>query len=230
MKGFTAAFLVWTLIFPNGGGKAWPTHTACRDGSLEVLYQSCASPLCTHSEPSREALPGRPEEKGHSSGPLSALWTKGKASGNDICQVETGTHRDLLSSTLQHRQDIPKAVARVRPWVRLQTQDCKRRCGGRKQLVFQRPSEVTVKEPLRSLACAAGAPRKGQQAPGSHWLRSAQLAEPSAALMRVDTRTHSDLECYPVASHKKIKTPPIKIKIQPYKKANFQIHRPSGLY
>ncbi|XP_036854254.2 lymphocyte antigen 86 isoform X1 [Manis javanica] len=41
MKGFTAAFLIWTLISPNGGGKAWPTHTACRDGSLEVLYESC---------------------------------------------------------------------------------------------------------------------------------------------------------------------------------------------
>uniref|UniRef100_A0A9L0SIY2 Lymphocyte antigen 86 n=1 Tax=Equus caballus TaxID=9796 RepID=A0A9L0SIY2_HORSE len=37
-----AAFLVWTLISANGGGgEAWPTHTACRDGSLEVLYQSC---------------------------------------------------------------------------------------------------------------------------------------------------------------------------------------------
>ncbi|XP_039725336.1 lymphocyte antigen 86 [Pteropus medius] len=42
MKGFTAAFLIWTLIFLNGGGgQAWPTHTACKDGSLEVLYQSC---------------------------------------------------------------------------------------------------------------------------------------------------------------------------------------------
>uniref|UniRef100_A0A9L0RA64 Lymphocyte antigen 86 n=1 Tax=Equus caballus TaxID=9796 RepID=A0A9L0RA64_HORSE len=42
MKAFMAAFLVWTLISANGGGgEAWPTHTACRDGSLEVLYQSC---------------------------------------------------------------------------------------------------------------------------------------------------------------------------------------------
>ncbi|ELK15001.1 Lymphocyte antigen 86 [Pteropus alecto] len=42
MKGFTAAFLIWTLISLNGGGgQAWPTHTACKDGSLEVLYQSC---------------------------------------------------------------------------------------------------------------------------------------------------------------------------------------------
>ncbi|XP_016016485.1 lymphocyte antigen 86 [Rousettus aegyptiacus] len=42
MKGFTAAFLIWTLISLNGGcSQAWPTHTACKDGSLEVLYQSC---------------------------------------------------------------------------------------------------------------------------------------------------------------------------------------------
>lgn len=42
MKGLTAAFLIWTLISLNGGGgQAWPTHTACKDGSLEVLYQSC---------------------------------------------------------------------------------------------------------------------------------------------------------------------------------------------
>ncbi|XP_047651147.1 lymphocyte antigen 86 [Phacochoerus africanus] len=42
MRGFTAALLVWTLVSPQGGGgEAWPTHVACRDGSLEVLYQSC---------------------------------------------------------------------------------------------------------------------------------------------------------------------------------------------
>lgn len=41
MKGVTAAIFVWTLISPHGGGHAWPTHTACRDGSFEVLYQSC---------------------------------------------------------------------------------------------------------------------------------------------------------------------------------------------
>ncbi|XP_066124524.1 lymphocyte antigen 86 isoform X1 [Saccopteryx bilineata] len=42
MKGFTAAFLIWTLTSPNGGGcRAWPTHMACKDGGLEVLYQSC---------------------------------------------------------------------------------------------------------------------------------------------------------------------------------------------
>uniref|UniRef100_A0A452UWH4 Lymphocyte antigen 86 n=2 Tax=Ursus TaxID=9639 RepID=A0A452UWH4_URSMA len=41
MKGFTAALLVWTLISPSSCSKAWPTHTACRDGNLEVLYQSC---------------------------------------------------------------------------------------------------------------------------------------------------------------------------------------------
>uniref|UniRef100_A0A8D1FZV9 MD-2-related lipid-recognition domain-containing protein n=1 Tax=Sus scrofa TaxID=9823 RepID=A0A8D1FZV9_PIG len=42
MRGFTAALLVWTLVSPQGGGgEAWPTHVACRDGNLEVLYQSC---------------------------------------------------------------------------------------------------------------------------------------------------------------------------------------------
>ncbi|ELK28473.1 Lymphocyte antigen 86 [Myotis davidii] len=42
MKGFTAAFFIWTLISPSDGGTpAWPTHTACKDSSLEVLYQSC---------------------------------------------------------------------------------------------------------------------------------------------------------------------------------------------
>ncbi|XP_030740645.2 lymphocyte antigen 86, partial [Echinops telfairi] len=28
------------LLYPSGG-HGWPTHTACRDGGLEVLYQSC---------------------------------------------------------------------------------------------------------------------------------------------------------------------------------------------
>uniref|UniRef100_A0A287AN09 Lymphocyte antigen 86 n=1 Tax=Sus scrofa TaxID=9823 RepID=A0A287AN09_PIG len=42
MRGFTATLLVWTLVSPQGGGgEAWPTHVACRDGNLEVLYQSC---------------------------------------------------------------------------------------------------------------------------------------------------------------------------------------------
>ncbi|XP_006181157.2 lymphocyte antigen 86 [Camelus dromedarius] len=41
MKGFAAAFLVWALVSPQGGGETWPAHTACRDGNLEVLYQSC---------------------------------------------------------------------------------------------------------------------------------------------------------------------------------------------
>ncbi|XP_008572760.1 PREDICTED: lymphocyte antigen 86 [Galeopterus variegatus] len=46
MKGFTAALLVWALISPSSGGgggvgETWPTHVACRDGGLEVLYQSC---------------------------------------------------------------------------------------------------------------------------------------------------------------------------------------------
>ncbi|XP_032717403.1 lymphocyte antigen 86 isoform X1 [Lontra canadensis] len=41
MKGLTVAVLVWTLISPSSGTKGWPTHTVCRDGNLEVLYQSC---------------------------------------------------------------------------------------------------------------------------------------------------------------------------------------------
>ncbi|XP_022442308.1 lymphocyte antigen 86 isoform X7 [Delphinapterus leucas] len=42
MRVLMAAFLVWTLLSPQGrGGEAWPTHTACRDESLQVLYQSC---------------------------------------------------------------------------------------------------------------------------------------------------------------------------------------------
>lgn len=42
MQVLMAAFLVWTLLSPQGrGGEAWPTHTACRDESLQVLYQSC---------------------------------------------------------------------------------------------------------------------------------------------------------------------------------------------
>lgn len=39
MKGLAAALLVWTLMSPRS--QAWPTHTACRDGGLEILYQSC---------------------------------------------------------------------------------------------------------------------------------------------------------------------------------------------
>nr|XP_058932717.1 lymphocyte antigen 86 isoform X1 [Kogia breviceps] len=42
MQGLTAAFLVWTLMSPQGQGReVWPTHTACRDESLQILYQSC---------------------------------------------------------------------------------------------------------------------------------------------------------------------------------------------
>ncbi|XP_049738866.1 lymphocyte antigen 86 isoform X2 [Elephas maximus indicus] len=42
MQGLTAALLAWALLHPGGGGgEAWPTHTACRDSGLEVLYQSC---------------------------------------------------------------------------------------------------------------------------------------------------------------------------------------------
>ncbi|XP_019650579.1 lymphocyte antigen 86 isoform X2 [Ailuropoda melanoleuca] len=45
MKGFTVALLVWTLISPSSCSKAWPTHTVCRDGDLEVLYQSCGEDI-----------------------------------------------------------------------------------------------------------------------------------------------------------------------------------------
>ncbi|KAM5266727.1 lymphocyte antigen 86 [Hipposideros larvatus] len=42
MKGFMAAFFVWTMISPSvGSGQAWPTHTVCKDEALEVFYQSC---------------------------------------------------------------------------------------------------------------------------------------------------------------------------------------------
>ncbi|XP_012593181.1 lymphocyte antigen 86 isoform X2 [Microcebus murinus] len=45
MEGFTAVLLIWTLIAPGSSGgsgrEAWPTHLACREGGLEVLYQSC---------------------------------------------------------------------------------------------------------------------------------------------------------------------------------------------
>ncbi|XP_045407594.1 lymphocyte antigen 86 isoform X2 [Lemur catta] len=52
MKGFTAVLLIWTLTSPGSSGssnsgygdgrrEAWPTHLACREGGLEVLYQSC---------------------------------------------------------------------------------------------------------------------------------------------------------------------------------------------
>ncbi|XP_044922921.1 lymphocyte antigen 86 isoform X1 [Mustela putorius furo] len=41
MKGLTVAVFFWTLISPSSGSKAWPTHTVCRNGNLEVLYQSC---------------------------------------------------------------------------------------------------------------------------------------------------------------------------------------------
>ncbi|XP_077000147.1 lymphocyte antigen 86 [Tamandua tetradactyla] len=39
MKGFTATWLAWALL--SIGNAAWPTHTACKEGGLEVLYQSC---------------------------------------------------------------------------------------------------------------------------------------------------------------------------------------------
>uniref|UniRef100_A0A8C5LGB7 Lymphocyte antigen 86 n=1 Tax=Jaculus jaculus TaxID=51337 RepID=A0A8C5LGB7_JACJA len=45
MNSATAALLAWTLISVSsrghGGGEAWPPHTACSAGGLEVLYQSC---------------------------------------------------------------------------------------------------------------------------------------------------------------------------------------------
>uniref|UniRef100_A0A452DM01 Lymphocyte antigen 86 n=1 Tax=Capra hircus TaxID=9925 RepID=A0A452DM01_CAPHI len=46
MKGFAAALLIWTLLSPRrAGGEAWPTHTACRNGNLQVLYQSCGEDI-----------------------------------------------------------------------------------------------------------------------------------------------------------------------------------------
>ncbi|XP_025746618.2 lymphocyte antigen 86 isoform X2 [Callorhinus ursinus] len=46
MKGFTAALLVWSLLsLSRSSNKAWPTHTVCRDGNLEVLYQSCGEDI-----------------------------------------------------------------------------------------------------------------------------------------------------------------------------------------
>ncbi|XP_025300858.1 lymphocyte antigen 86 [Canis lupus familiaris] len=43
MEGFTVALLIWTLVSPSSSSnsKAWPTHTVCREGNLEVFYQSC---------------------------------------------------------------------------------------------------------------------------------------------------------------------------------------------
>nr|XP_044992311.1 lymphocyte antigen 86 [Jaculus jaculus] len=45
MNSATAALLAWALISVSsrghGGGEAWPPHTACSAGGLEVLYQSC---------------------------------------------------------------------------------------------------------------------------------------------------------------------------------------------
>ncbi|XP_053079101.1 lymphocyte antigen 86 isoform X2 [Acinonyx jubatus] len=42
MEGVTVVLLlIWTLISPSSNGKAWPPHTVCRDGNLEVFYQSC---------------------------------------------------------------------------------------------------------------------------------------------------------------------------------------------
>uniref|UniRef100_A0A8D0Z177 Uncharacterized protein n=1 Tax=Sus scrofa TaxID=9823 RepID=A0A8D0Z177_PIG len=64
MRGFTAALLVWTLVSPQGGGgEAWPTHVACRDGNLEVLYQSCAG-VCWHVGRSPRSSSPRPQAQG----------------------------------------------------------------------------------------------------------------------------------------------------------------------
>ncbi|XP_047716558.1 lymphocyte antigen 86 isoform X1 [Prionailurus viverrinus] len=42
MEGVTVVLLlIWTLISPSSNSKAWPPHTVCRDGNLEVFYQSC---------------------------------------------------------------------------------------------------------------------------------------------------------------------------------------------
>ncbi|KAG8513056.1 Lymphocyte antigen 86 [Galemys pyrenaicus] len=42
MGGLTAALLLFTLVSPGSVcGTAWPTHTACSSGDVEVRYQSC---------------------------------------------------------------------------------------------------------------------------------------------------------------------------------------------
>nr|XP_020028286.1 lymphocyte antigen 86 [Castor canadensis] len=45
MSNVMTTLLVWALIAPSsgghGGGDAWPTHMACSNEGLEVLYQSC---------------------------------------------------------------------------------------------------------------------------------------------------------------------------------------------
>ncbi|KAM5300429.1 lymphocyte antigen 86 [Ctenodactylus gundi] len=46
MTNFAAALLLWTLISPSSGGghgteEHWPTHRACSNEGLELLYQSC---------------------------------------------------------------------------------------------------------------------------------------------------------------------------------------------
>ncbi|XP_006888797.1 PREDICTED: lymphocyte antigen 86 [Elephantulus edwardii] len=41
MEGLLSTLLAWALLYFGGSGQAWPTHTACREGGLEVLYQSC---------------------------------------------------------------------------------------------------------------------------------------------------------------------------------------------
>ncbi|KAM6186213.1 lymphocyte antigen 86 [Rhynchocyon petersi] len=41
MQGLTAILLAWALLHLSGSGHVWPTHTACREGGVQVFYQSC---------------------------------------------------------------------------------------------------------------------------------------------------------------------------------------------
>ncbi|XP_043859898.1 lymphocyte antigen 86 [Dromiciops gliroides] len=40
MKSFMVPFFASVLLYPSCSSK-WPTHTACKDDKLELLYQSC---------------------------------------------------------------------------------------------------------------------------------------------------------------------------------------------
>ncbi|XP_054984121.1 lymphocyte antigen 86 [Sorex araneus] len=41
MRTGTAALLLCAWLWAPGRGGAWPTHTACSRGDLQILYQSC---------------------------------------------------------------------------------------------------------------------------------------------------------------------------------------------
>ncbi|KFO33764.1 Lymphocyte antigen 86 [Fukomys damarensis] len=73
MTRFTTTLLVWTLISPGSGGPAadtaWPTHTACRNEGLEVLYQSC-EPMLRMFLLSRALPQGHTEQRKDRQDPL----------------------------------------------------------------------------------------------------------------------------------------------------------------